>query len=171
MNRSSKFNKMSGGLNLNRIRNSIKAIKPIVDTIEDVAKTIDTVNKTVIIPSIPIIKEGIKISGGKGCGVMGSMKEPNKDPASRLRKLAMKAKKVVVGKGLNKAKGGKYKTGDEPVGGKYKTGDETEGSGFRSGSGLENYLKRLPLPVLQMISHLHKGGMLMPIVRMGNHLL
>jgi hypothetical protein len=136
MNRGKNFNKLSGGYSLGKIKDSLKIIEPVLE---------DAVLPT-IIPAIAPKTEIVKT------------KVENKDPAHRLRKLALKAKKVMVQK---KAQGGKYKHGTEPEG--DKLGDEG------AGRGLGNYLNTLPKNILAMVSDLHNGNMLVPILKIAKH--
>lgn len=136
MNRGKNFNKLSGGYSLGKIKDSLKIIEPVLE---------DAVSPT-IIPAIAPKTEIVKT------------KVENKDPAYRLRKLALKAKKVMVQK---KAQGGKYKLGTEPEG--DKLGDDG------AGRGLGKYLNTLPKNILAMVSQLHNGGMLVPILKIAKH--
>lgn len=136
MNRGKNFNKLSGGYSLGKIKDSLKIIEPVLE---------DAVSPTIIpatAPKTEIVKTKVE----------------NKDPAHRLRKLALKAKKVIVQK---KAQGGKYKLGTEPEG--DRLGDEG------AGRGLGNYLNTLPKNILTMVSDLNNGGMLVPILKIAKH--
>ena len=147
MNRGRSFNKLSGGFSLGSIKNSLQIIKPIIEEVVHIADTVDRINKTIITPAVPIVKEVIRISNM-------SSKEPHKDPAHRLRKLALKAKKIMVDK---KAKGGG--TQHKSIKTSPKEIDE-----------LKNCLDKLPKNILTMVSHLHNGGMLIPILKIASHL-
>jgi len=139
MNRCKNFNKLSGGFLFDRVHNSIKTIEPVVDKTEKN-----------IIPNEPVIITPPPAMIGNGS------KQPNKDPAYRLRKLALKSKKVVVEK--------------KKYGGKYRTGYEVEEPEMSSGKGLEKYLNVLPKDILGVVSKLQSSGILLPILKMAKHI-
>ena len=94
MNRGTHNTKMNGGFNADRFNNALRAVAPAIENIEQVIDKIDKINQKIIIPAIPIIKAGLRFARGG-----------NADPAHRLRKLALKSKKVVViGKGRKEIK-------------------------------------------------------------------
>ena len=140
MNRGRPFSKMSGGFLKLKISD-----KPHVEL---------QVHKDVMDPHRPVIIEPPP-KHPQPVG-MGTTEKPlNRDPASRLRKLAMKSKKILIGNGRMR-----------PLGGKYKLGNEPEGTG----KGLEKYLGSLPIKILATISRLHHEGILGHILGIKNHI-
>jgi len=88
----------------------------------------------------------------------GSGKKKNIDPALRLRKMAMKSKKIIIkGKGVGAPLSNPHcgARGNSPFKGK--------------GRGLKDFLKSIPRPILDIIYKLHKDGMLAQILKLSAH--
>ena len=130
---------MSGGFRFGNLKDNLKIVEPVVpikSEYDDKPIPIP-VQTPIIIPSYTVQK-----------------KKKNTDPASKLRKLATKSKKIfIVGKG-----------------GYSKIPIPSVPSQSTRGSGLDEFLYNQPRRILKMISHLHKVGMLLPILKIGKHL-
>jgi len=90
-----------------------------------------------------IIEPPMNISASTGEG-----KNKNIDPASRLRKMALKSKKIII------------KSSDKK---KCKVFDP------RGRGGLKTFLKSIPRNVLDIIYKLHKDGLLAQVLKLSAH--